>query len=238
MTVNISKSIAAIALVACAGSLFAQNFPLAAVPQNVVQLSASGAVEVQQDMLSISLNTSKDGTDAATVQNQLKLALDAALQEGKKAMLAGQMDLRTGSFNLSPRYAKDGKLTGWQGTVELVLEGRDFARISSTAGKITTLTVGNVSFSLSREQRQKAELDAQSMAITRFKARAGEIAAGFGFAGYTLREIAVNGNEQGFYPRPRMMAMDARAGAPEAPIPAEAGKATVQVTVSGSVQLK
>lgn len=233
-----SKIIAAIALCACAGGLFAQNIPLAAAPQNVVQLSASGMVEVQQDLLSISLNTSRDGTDAASVQTQLRLALDAALQEGKKAVLAGQMDLRTGSFNLSPRYAKDGKLTGWQGSAELVLEGRDFARISSTAGKITTLTVGNVSFSLSREQRQKAEVDAQAMAISRFKTKAVEIASGFGFAGYTLREIAVNANDQGAYPRPRMMAMDARASAPEAPVPVEAGKTLVQVTVSGSVQLK
>jgi hypothetical protein len=35
-----------------------------------------------------------------------------------------------------------------------------------------------------------------------------------------------------------MMAMEAKAAAVDAPVPVEAGKSTVQVTVSGSVQLR
>ena len=35
-----------------------------------------------------------------------------------------------------------------------------------------------------------------------------------------------------------MMAMEAKAAASDAPVPVEAGKATVMVNVSGSVQLK
>ena len=207
-------------------------------PQNVVQLSASGSVEVQQDLLSISMNTTRDGPDAGTVQNQLKVALDAALAEAKKSAQPGQLDVRTGNFSLYPRYARDGKINGWQGTAELVLEGRDFARISTVAGKVQTLTMGNVAFSLSREQRTKVEGEAQSIAIDRFKAKAAEIAKGFGFGGYTLREVSVNANDQGFVPRPRVMAMEAKAASGDAPVPVEAGKSTVLVTVSGSVQLK
>jgi predicted secreted protein len=207
-------------------------------PQNVVQLSASGSVEVQQDLLSISLNTTRDGPDAGTVQNQLKLALDSALAEAKKAAQPGQLDVRTGNFSLYPRYGRDGKITNWQGTTELLLEGRDFARISSTAGKIQTMTLGNVSFGLSREQRARVEGEAQAMAIERYKAKAAEIAKGFGFAGYTLREISVNANDQGYGPRPRLMAMEAKGAAADMAVPVEAGKSTVLVTVSGSVQLK
>jgi predicted secreted protein len=148
------------------------------------------------------------------------------------------MDVRTGNFSLYPRYGRDGKITAWQGSAELVLEGRDFARISATAGKIQTLTMGNVGFGLSREQRGKVEGEAQAQAIERFKAKAADIAKGFGFGGFTLREVSVNANDQGFVPRPRMMAMEARAVAADAPVPVEAGKSTVLVTVSGSVQLK
>ncbi len=207
------------------------------MPQNVVQLSASGAVDVRQDLLTIALNTTRDGSDAASVQAQLKQALDAALTEAKKTAQPGQMDVRTGNFSLFPRYGKDGKINGWQGTTSLVLEGRDFTRITTAAGKIQTLTLGEVGFGLSREQRAQVENEAQAIAIEGFKARAGEIAKGFGFAGYTLREISVNANDQGGMPRPRMMAMEAKM-ASDAPVPAEAGKATVQVTVSGAVQLK
>ena len=207
-------------------------------PQNIVQLQASGSVEVQQDLLSISLNTTKEGPDAAAVQTQLKTALDAALTEAKKAAQPGQLDVRTGNFSLYPRYGRDGKMTGWSGSVELVLDGRDFARISATAGKIQTLTMGNVSFGLSREQRLKVEQEAQAQAIERYKTKANDIAKSFGFGGYSLREVSVSSSDQGFVPRPRMMAMEARAAVADAPVPVEAGKSTVLVTVSGSVQLK
>ena len=227
---------ASAALVAVTGVLAQTGLP--AVVQNVVQLAASGSVEVQQDLLSITMNTTRDGMDAALVQSQLKAAIDAALLEAKKLVQPGQLDLRTGNFTLYPRYGRDGKPSGWQGSAELILEGRDFVRISTTAGKIQTLTVANVSFGLSREQRAKVEGDAQSIAIEAFKTRAAAIAQSFGFPGYALREVAVNVQEPGFTPRPRMMAMESRAVASDTPVPVEAGKTAVVVVVSGSVQLK
>ena len=206
--------------------------------QNVAQLSANGSVEVQQDLLAISMSTTREASDANLVQTQLKAALDAALTEAKKTALAGQLDVRTGNFSLYPRYSKDGKINGWQGSTELVLEGHDFARISAAAGKIQTLTISNVAFSLSREQRAKAEGSAQSIAIERFKAKAGEIAKGFGFNSYSLREVSVNAADQGYVPRPRVMAMEMKMSSADAAVPVEAGKSTVVVTVNGSVQLK
>jgi predicted secreted protein len=206
--------------------------------QNVAQLSASGSVEVQQDLLSISMSTTSGGTDAGVVQTQLKQALDSALAQAKQAAAPGQMDVRTGNFSLYPRYGKDGKINGWQGSTELVLEGKDFPRITGTAGKIQTLTMSNVSFALSRDQRARVEGEAQAQAIERFKAKAGEVARNFGFSSYTLREVSVNANDQGSPPRPRMLAMSAKAEMSDASIPVEAGKSTVLVTVSGSVQMK
>jgi predicted secreted protein len=217
---------------------FAQNTGTGA-PQNVVQLSASGTVDVQQDLLVLTLGTSKEGADAATVQTQLKQALDAALAEAKRAAQPGQMDVRTGPFGLYPRYGKDGKISGWQGRAELTLEGRDFGRITATAGKVQSMTISQIGFGLSREARAKVEGEAQAQAIEQFKARATELAKGFGFSGYTLREVAVNSNEMGSGPRPRMMAMEAKAASySDAPVPVEAGKAQVVVNVSGSVQMK
>ncbi|MEO5607706.1 MAG: SIMPL domain-containing protein, partial [Polaromonas sp.] len=204
-----TKIIAACALAACASGVFAQNMGHE-TPSNVAQLSASGSVEVQQDLLSISMSTTRDGIDAATVQNQLRQALETALAQARQASEPGQMDVRTGNFSLYPRYGKDGKMNGWQGTTELVLEGRDFPRITSTAGKLQTLTLANVSFALSRTQRAKVEAEAQGIAIERFKVKAGEVARQFGLGSYTLREVSINANDQGYTPRPRMMAMSAK----------------------------
>lgn len=232
-----SRWLAAAALLFVSLGLHAQQ-AIVPAPQNVIQLSANAALDVQQDLLSLSMGTTREGPDAATVQTQLKLALDAALTEARKAVLPGQLDVRTGYFSLYPRYGRDGKITAWQGTTELVLEGRDFARISSTAGKLQTVTVSGVSFSLSREQRAKVEGEVQASAIERFKVRAGEIAKAFGFAGYGLREVSINTNDQGFSPRPRVMALEAKAASSDMAVPLEAGKTAVVVTVSGSVQLR
>jgi len=233
-----TKFIAACALFAWAGVTFAQQGSGREGLQNVAQLSAIGTVEVQQDLLSISMSTTRDGADAATVQTQLKQALDTALALAKSAAAPGQMDVRTGNFSLNPRYGKDGKLSGWQGSTELVLEGRDFARITTTAGKVQTLTLANVSFSLSREQRARVEGEAQTLAIERFKSKAGDIARGFGFSGYTLREVSINANDQGPSPRPYAMSMQAKSAMAESAVSVEAGKSTVLVNVSGSVQMK
>jgi len=206
--------------------------------QNVAQLSASGSVEVQQDLLSIAMNTTASGADANAVQTQLKQALDAALTIARPAVLPGQLDLRTGNFSLYPRYDRNGKINGWQGSTELVLDGRDFSRITTTAGKIQSLTMGNVSFALSRERRTKVEAEAQTIAIDRFKAKALEVSRGFGFTGYTLREVSINANDQSFQLRPRAMAMQAKSAESDSAVPVEAGKSTVLVNVNGSVQMR
>jgi predicted secreted protein len=227
--------LAGCALAAAAVAASAQTLP---PPQNVLQLQATGTVEVQQDLLMLSLTTAKDGADPVAVQNQLKTAVDVALNEARKAAQPGQLDVRTGNFALYPRHNREGRISGWTGTAEVVLEGRDFARITQTAARINSLTLGGVSFGLSREQRARVEREAQTIAIERFKANAADLARGFGFSGFTLREVAVNANEPGFMPRQRMMAMEAKAAQADAPVPVEPGKSAVVVTVSGSVQLR
>jgi predicted secreted protein len=207
-------------------------------PQNIVQLSAQAALDAQQDILTINMSATREATDANVVQTQLKTALDAALSEAKKSVQPGQFDVKTGNFSLYPRYSRDGKINGWQGTTELILEGRDFAKISAVAGKIQTLTVINVAFSLSRDQRAKVEIEAQHMAIERFRSKASDIAKNFGMASYSLREVVVSAGDQGYVARPRMAEMSMKMSSADAPVPTEAGKTIVVVTVSGSVQLR
>lgn len=209
-------------------------------PSDVVNIAASGFLDMPQDWLTMKLSTTREGSDAVAVQLQIKQALDAALTVARAAAAPQQMEARTGQLGLYPRYGSNGKINGWQGSAELILEGRDFVRISNVAGKIQTLTMSHMAFSLSREARQKLESDVQALAIERFKHRASEVAKSFGFAGYRLREVSISSADQGAeagYPHP--MAMQSRAAsASDTPVPVEAGKSQVNVTVSGSIQLR
>lgn len=208
-------------------------------PENVVQLNAEGNVMVAQDILQISLTTNRQGPQAAAVQAQLKSALDEALKQIKPLAVKEGMEVRTGTFSLYPRYDKDGRIGNWQGSVEVVLEGRDFERITQTAGGLQTLTVGNVAFGLSRERKAAVEKEAQAKAIADFRNKASELVREFGFKGYALREVSVNASDNGPLPQRRAMAMVAKSmDSSNAPIPVEPGQSRVTVTVSGSIQMR
>ena len=237
-----SRSLTSMSLLALlstgALSVGAQTLP---PPQNVLQLSATATQEVPQDLLAITMTVQRDGADAAAVQSQLKQVLDAALAEARKAARPGQVEVRTGTFALYPRYAQKGgtsSISGWQGRADLVLEGRDMPAISQLSGRLAGMVVGNVGYALSRETRDKVEADVAAQAITRFKARAEGYAKQFGFGSYSIREVTV-GQSDAIMVMPaagRVRAMSASVAADEA-LPVEAGKANVSVNVNGSIQM-
>ncbi|MGS0754155.1 SIMPL domain-containing protein [Roseateles sp. GG27B] len=162
-------------LLAAAGQL-----ALAAQPGSVadnqsrdrLNLTASASVEVARDVLGVTFSTTKEGIDAAAVQSALKQALDAALAEARKIAKPGQVDVQTGNFSLYPRYAAKGGISGWQGTAELLVEGLDTAAIAQLTGRIGSMAIARVGYSLSKEQREKVEGEVVVQAITRYKARA------------------------------------------------------------------
>lgn len=225
-----------ILLAALAGPAFAQAD--APPPQGVVGLSASATVEVTKDLLSVTLSTTREGADAATVQSQLKQALDAALSEAKKVAKPGQLDVQTGNFSLYPRYAPKGGISGWQGSAELIVEGRDMAAIGALTGRITTLTIARVGYGLSRELREKVEGDVAAQAIGRFRAKAADYAKQFGYGGYAIREVSVNADSPVIMAAAPVMRAKAMSAAADESLPVEAGKGTVTVNVNGTVQMK
>jgi predicted secreted protein len=234
---NFTQWLAAGLMLVATQSAFSQN-QAQALPAQRVTLSASATVQVPQDELTLTLSTQREGSSAPEVQNQLKTALDAALTLARRQAQSPLMVVSTGRFGLSPRHDRNGKLVGWQGTAELILQGRDFVRISQTAAQLQSLSVASVVFGLSTQQRQDAQAQAQSQAIAEFQKNATEVAKGFGFSSYTLGEIHINANQPGPM-RPTMMAASVRSVADESsPVPIEAGLSQVSVNVSGSVQLK
>lgn len=222
------------ALFLVASSAFADSMQ---APNNVVHVSASSTAEAQYDLLSLVLSTTADGTGAQVVQQKLKLAVDSALKAARTGENAEDMSIRTGGFTISPRYDKDGRISGWQGSAEIILEGKDMARIGATAGKVITMTVSSSRFLMSQSLLAQLESKVQGQAIDSFKSKSRQVAQSFGFHNFTLQQVTVNTNNQNPGPRP-MMAMKSMAlESASSPIPIEAGKGSLMVTVSGTIQL-
>ena len=87
------------------------------LPQDVLTLSASAAVEVQYDVISMTLSDHARGQPMRRrCRAQLRQALDAALTEARKAQRPGQLDVRTGDVLALRRAmrteARDHRLAG------------------------------------------------------------------------------------------------------------------------------
>lgn len=212
-----------------------------AEPAQVVNLSASAYQQARQDWLRVVVRTTLEGAEPMAVQKQLKKAVDEALAQLRPQTQPRQLEVHSGPFGVSPRYNDKGRVAGWQGQADLVIEGRDFARIGQAAAEVPRMAVESAQFSLSREARQQLEAEVQSQAVQNFRQRAQALARDFGFAGYTLRQVnvsAVDRPEPGI--QPRMLMADAAMAPAAAPaaIPLVAGKDEVRITVSGSIQLR
>lgn len=144
--------------------------------QQLLQLSASARKEVAQDWLSVVVRAQQDGSDPVAVQNQLKATLEAALVSLRPRLQPQQLEVRSGNFGIYPRHNNQGRVTGWQGQADLVVEGRDFAQVSQLAGNLPRMTVAQADFSLSREGRQQLEAEVQSQAVQNFRQRAQALA--------------------------------------------------------------
>lgn len=211
-------------------------------PVGVLGLSASASIDVTKDLLSVTLSATKEGSDANAVQAQLKQALDAALAEAKKAARPGQVEVQTGNFSLYPRYSNGSSsakpaITGWQGSAEIVVEGRDMAAIGQLTGRITTMTVARVDYRLSREASRKVEGDIAAEAIAAFRAKAASYSKQFGYGAFEIREVNLSTSEPHGGPMPMMRAQAMKASSDDA-LSVEPGKATVTATVNGTVQMK
>lgn len=206
--------------------------------RNQVSFSTSSTQEVTQDLLVVTLQAHREGNVASEVQTALKQQLDAALKEARSAARPDLMDVRTGSFSVHPRYNPQGRIIGWQGQAQLVLQGTDMARIGQTAGRLQSMNIVGVHYGMSRALKERFESELTAQAIESFRNKAQDMARAFGFASYNLGEIHVQSGEPGFEGRPVMMMAKARdADVAAAPLPVEPGKGSVTVTVSGHVFL-
>lgn len=223
-------------------ALAAQAQPATLPPSGVLNLTTAATIEVTKDVLAVVFTVAREGNDAQAVQSGLKQALDAALAESRKLAKPGQVEVQTGNFSLYPRYSNPAKggpptISGWQGSAELIVQGKDVAAIAQLTGRIQTMTIARVSYTLSREAREKVEAEVIAQAIARWRTKAALMAQQFGYTNYTVREVTVATNDFQQPPVPMLMKASRASAAVDEALPTEAGKGDVTATASGSAQM-
>lgn len=202
----------------------------------VVTIEAQASAEVPLDVAAVTLVVEGEDKDPAALAQRINRTLEEAL---KAAKAESRVQARSGGYRTFPATDRDGRITAWRARAEIVLESREFQALSGLAGKLADrMQVGGMAFTLSPEARRAEEDKLMSQAIARFQSRAQSAAKAFGYASYTLLEVAVNTHGPGpVPPRPYVSAM-ARSAEAAPPVPVEGGRTTVTVSVSGSVQLQ
>jgi len=198
-------------------------------------LSAEASAQVAQDTVTITLAAELDGASQAKVAEQLSTTLGHAMKQ-----VAGDTKVKasTGNVRVWPVNDNRGRISGWHGRAEILLESTDFKAAAAQAAKAGDgMAIANLHFSVSRAARAKVEQDLLAEASKAFRARSQALADAFGFTSYSIRSIELGGSgPMPYQPAPRMMAMASVSKA--APVPLEGTTETVTVSVRGSIFLR
>lgn len=217
--------------------LFALPRPVHASPERpVAEISATVSSEVMQDQVRIALSAQVQADSAAAVNQQLADIIEEAR---KRIGTPAGVRLSTGNVQTYPRYGKDGKITGWQGRGDIVLQSMDVSAATASADKVTDLlALSGASFSLSDRARRAEQSRLMDAVAHAFREKANSTARAFGFSGFQIQRLTVS--ESGEMPSPRPVLMSARAAdsAENTGLTLLPDVQKVSVTVTGLIELR
>ena len=206
-------------------------------PVNIVRLDAVVSAPITPDTAVLTLVAERSGLDASAMTQQINKIMGDAVREAKAV---SGVEAITGNFSTNQQYDNRGNVTGWTVRAELILKSKDFALLGKLSGNLgTSLKIVGSGFEVSRDLRTREEALLLKQGLEAFQAKAKTAAQALGFSSYSLREITIQQAQLEGGGRPRPMVMMARAVAAEAaPVQIEAGLTAINLTVSGSIQLK
>ena len=146
------------------------------------------------------------GADQPATGKKLSALLDDVV---KRARDTKGVEVRTGNYNVWPNTGSKGKIAGWRGQGEVILESKDFEAAAAgveAVGQDRDLQHQFLVVARARGRAQAAQGSGASL-----QDRALAAANAFGFSGYRLSKLELGGSG-GPGPMPRMMAMAKDAG--------------------------
>ena len=228
---RLSRSVVLVLLSVFAWQTWANDAPLT---YDRIDFSVVAARQVENDTLVAILYAQREGEDTGRLVDEVNRAIQWGLAQARKA--AG-LKIQTLDYRTNPVY-RNQKLQGWRVSQSIRLESRDSSQLSRILGILQErLAVRSIQYEVSPARRAQVETELIGEAIEQFTKRAELITDALDRKGYRLVRMNVNTS---FSPPPRraphLMAMraEAAAAAPEL----AAGTQSLQVHVSGTIELK
>jgi predicted secreted protein len=197
-----------------------------------VHLSASAQAQVESDTVIVMLYAQEEGSDAAQLADIVNERISNAIKLVKKH---DAIKLQTSSYSTSPVYQKN-KITGWRVRQNLRLESQDMTLISKLLGDLQqTVALQEMSFAVSPGLKSRTDDALIADALKVFEQRAGNITKQLGRKNYKIVDIDVS-TSANHYPgrKYEFAAMASDVASPSI----EAGEQTLQVTVSGQIEME
>ena len=207
----------------------------AQVRYNHIHFQVERSRPVENDRMQATLSVTAEDDAAARLADQINRTMSWAL---KTAKAERKVEVRTTNYQSYPVYDKN-KIRRWRGSQQLLLEGTDFAALSSLIGQLQErLQVTSINFSLSPAQRAAVEDELITQALEAFKQRAELVRKQLAAKGYRIVDVFIDtGGAQPVPVTRRAAAMDAAVEA-VAPPALQGGKSTLSVNVRAVIELQ
>lgn len=199
-------------------------------------LEAQTTSEVDTDEMTVILSASQEGAQPQALSQSVLATMQRAVAQAKRAE---GITTTLGNVSTYPIWGPKGKTTNWTVREYLVLVSKNFASLGTLASELTNeLQITNVAFKLSRARRAQEEKKLLSELSDAFREKATAVTQSFGFKSYEVKTLNFTQQFGGGIVRSAPIAM-ARTSAERAtvPIPTEGGRSSVDISVTGTVEL-
>lgn len=205
-------------------------------------VTEEGKTTAIPDIAKISLGIEENGQSLKTVQENVNKKSKNLVSELKKLGIE-EKDIKTSSYNVYPEYNYDSqppKISGYKVSINYEVTIDNFDKVNEVIVKATEAggnTIGNVSFDLKDETKQKALDEAREIAIEKAKTKAKSLAKS---AGISLGKIINISESENNLTTPRVSYAKEAAGLDQAIAQPEivAGETEISVNISISWEIK
>lgn len=197
-----------------------------------VHLSANAQTRIENDTVIATLYAQEEGSDAVQLADLVNNRINEAIELVKQH---DAIKLQTNNYSTNPVYHKN-KITGWRVRQSIRLESQDMTLMSEVLGDLQqTLALQGINFAVSPGLKNRTDDELIVEALKVFEQRAKNIIQQLRRKNYKIVDINVSTSVNHYARRNyEVAAMASKVASPSI----EGGEQTIQVTISGQIELE